>query len=94
MSDGWDWALTDRALRDLRSLDGYSQERITSKLDAIVADEWREPTESREPFEGAPHQKLAIGPFRLGVRADQQAQVRSVHRVAKRGGDAYRGDDE
>ena len=66
MSD-WDWELTDTARRDFDSLDEYARDRITSKLDEIVTDEWREPPEYLEPLEGAPHDKLRIGPFRLAV---------------------------
>lgn len=53
MPEGWEWELTDQALQDLRSLDEYAQNRIVSKLDSIVADEWREPADYLEPFVGA-----------------------------------------
>lgn len=56
-------------------LDEYARERISSKLDEIVTDQWREPTDYLEPLEGAPHQKLRIGPFRLGCRADRGENV-------------------
>lgn len=94
MPEGWEWELTDRGLQDIRSLDDYAQERIVTKLDAIVADEWREPSDYLEPLAGAPHQKLTIGPFRLGARVDRHRQILFIHRIAKRGGDAYRGDDD
>jgi mRNA-degrading endonuclease RelE of RelBE toxin-antitoxin system len=94
MSDEWDWALTDTANRQFDSLDEYARERISSKLDEIVTDQWREPTDYLEPLEGAPHQKLRIGPFRLGCRADRSQQVLFVLNIKKRGGDAYRGDDD
>lgn len=90
----WESELTDTARRDFDGLDDYAQERIASKLDEIIADEWRSPVEYLEPLEGAPHQKLRIGPFRLGCRADRNQQILYVLRIRKRGGDAYRGDDD
>jgi len=69
MSDEWDWELTDTADRQFGGLDEYAQDRISSKLDAIVTDQWRDPMDYLEPLDGAPHQKLRIGPFRLGCRA-------------------------
>jgi hypothetical protein len=49
----WDWELTDTARRDFDSLDEYARDRITSKLDEIATDQWREPPEYLEPLEGA-----------------------------------------
>jgi len=89
----WDWRATDRAQRQLESLDEYAQRRITEKLDDVVNDEWRDPADYLEPLQGAPHQKLRVGPFRLGCRADPQAQILHVLTIKKRGGDAYRSDD-
>lgn len=39
----WDWKLTDTARRDFDGLDEHARDRIASKLDAIVTDEWRDP---------------------------------------------------
>ncbi|WP_135365611.1 type II toxin-antitoxin system RelE family toxin [Halosimplex halophilum] len=85
----WDWELTDTARRDFDALD-----RVASKLDEIVTDQWREPPEHLEPLQGAPHQKLRVGPFRLGCRADRTEDILYVLRIRKRGDDAYRGDDD
>ena len=93
MSSGWDWELTDRTKRELGNLDEYAQERIVSKLDEIVDDPWREPTDYIEPVQGSPNSKLRIGQFRLGCRLDHTEQVLYVARIRKRGGDAYRSDD-
>ena len=41
----WDWELTDTVRRDFDGLDEYARERIVSKLDEIVTDEWRDQTE-------------------------------------------------
>jgi mRNA interferase RelE/StbE len=90
----WDRELTDAARRDFAALDETGRERVASKLDEAVTHRWREPTESLEPLEGAPHQKLRVGPFRLGCRADRDEQVLYVLRIRKRGGDAYRSDDD
>ncbi|MDG5777534.1 type II toxin-antitoxin system RelE/ParE family toxin [Haloarculaceae archaeon H-GB2-1] len=89
----WDWDLTDTARRDFAGLDEYARERISSKLDEIVTDEWREPTDYLEPLEGAPHDKIRVGPFRLGCRPDRQNKILYILRIRKRGGDAYRSDD-
>jgi mRNA interferase RelE/StbE len=94
MSDEWDWEFTDTADRQFDGLDEYAQDRISSKLDEIVTDQWRNPMDYLEPLEGAPHQKLRIGPFRLGCRAARGEQVLYVLTITKRGGDAYRGDDD
>jgi len=94
MSDSWDWQLTDTARRQFDGLDEYARERISSKLDEVVTDQWREPPEFLEPLAGVPHQKLRIGAFRLGCRADRDEQILYVLTVKKRGGDAYRGDDD
>lgn len=55
MSSGWDWELPDRTKRELGDLDEYAQERIVSKLDEIVDDPWREPTDYVEPVQGSPN---------------------------------------
>lgn len=94
MSGEWDWKLTERARRQFDALDEYARERIASKLDEVVEDSWRESTEHLEPLEGAPHEKLRVGPFRLGCRADRGEAVLWVLTIRKRGGDAYRGDDD
>ena len=90
----WDWELTDTARRDFDSLDNHARDRIVSKLDEIVTDEWREPPDHLEPLQGAPNDKLRIGPFRLGCRTDRTKNIRYVLRIRKRGGDAYRSDDD
>jgi mRNA interferase RelE/StbE len=71
-----------------------ARDRVASKLDEIVTDQWREPPEHLEPLQGAPHQKLRVGPFRLGCRADRSEDIRYVLQIRKRGDDAYRGDDD
>jgi mRNA interferase RelE/StbE len=94
MSDDWDWQLTESAHQQFDSLDAYARERITNKLDEIVTDQWRDPPEYLEPLQGAPHDKLRVGPFRLGCRADCEAAILYVLAIKKRGGNAYRGDDD
>jgi mRNA-degrading endonuclease RelE of RelBE toxin-antitoxin system len=93
MPGEWDWELTDSARRQFDKLDGYARDRLVSKLDEIVTDQWRDPTDHLEPLQGAPHQKLRIGQFRLGCRADRDAKILYILTIKKRGGDAYRGDD-
>jgi len=94
MPEEWDWELTESAARQFDGLDSYAKERIASKLDEVVTDQWRDPTDHLEPLEGAPHQKLRIGPFRLGCRAVRDERTLYVLAITKRGGDAYRGDDD
>lgn len=89
----WDWHLADRAKRELENLDQYNQDRIIDKLDEIVSNQWRDPPEFLEPLEGAPHDKLRIGQYRLACRPDREKKILYVLRIKKRGGDAYRGDD-
>ena len=93
MSEEWDWKLTDRSRRQFDALDEHARDRIISKLEEVVTDQWREPTDHLEPLAGAPHQKLRVGPFRLGCRADRDQRILYVVAIRKRGGNAYRGDD-
>jgi len=93
MSDDWDWHLTDSAEREFEALDEYARNRVVSKLDEVVSDPWRSPDDYLEPLAGVPHQKLRVGPFRLGCRTDREAQILWVLTIKKRGGDAYRSDD-
>ena len=86
MSEGWDWELTATADWQFDGLDEYAQDRISSKLDEIVTDQWREPMDYLDPLEGAPHQKLRIGPFRLGCRAARGEQILYVLTITKCGG--------
>lgn len=89
----WAWEFTDTARRELESLDDYAQDRIISKVEEIVDEEWRDPPDYLEPLAGAPHQKLRVGPFRLGARANRDEKTLYILRIRKRGGDAYRSDD-
>lgn len=89
----WDWELTDTARRDFASLDDPARERIATKLDGIVTDEWREPDAYLERLKGTAHGKVRVGSFRLGARLDHDEEVLYILRIRKRGGDAYRSDD-
>ena len=93
--DNTDWTLEffDRAQRQFDRLDPHARDRITTKLDDIVNDEWRDPGDYIEPLTGTPHGKLRVGQFRLGVETDHDALVLNVYTIEKREG-AYRpGDD-
>lgn len=89
----WVWELTGIAKHHFERLDKHARDRITSKLDEIVPDEWREPQNHLEPLAGVPHSKIRIGQFRLGCRGDRQGEILYVLRIRKRGGDAYRSND-
>jgi len=42
MSEDWDWKLTDRSKkRQFEALDEYARDRIISKLEEVVTDQWR-----------------------------------------------------
>ncbi len=91
--DSWDWEFSDPAERDYDSLQPDEQERIVSKLDDIVTDQWRDPSDYLDPLTGAPHSKLRIGAFRLGCHTDQDDRRLWVYTIEKRS-DAYKpGDD-
>lgn len=90
----WDWVFTETARREFAQLDDHARDRIVSKLDEIVTDEWRDPQEYLEPLQGAPHHKLRVGQFRLGCRSDRAENTLYILQIRKRGGDAYRSDDD
>jgi hypothetical protein len=83
--NAWDWLLTETAAVDLDRRDDYAQERIVTTLNDLVSGEWRNPTEDLESLADAPHDKLLIGPFRLGCRVDTEKQVLYVLRIRMRG---------
>jgi mRNA interferase RelE/StbE len=92
MTDGWDWELGGSAQDTFERLDEHQQDRIVSKLDEIVADEWRTPDEYLEPLTGSPYAKLRIGSFRLACSARQDEQLLRVYSIEHRSG-AYTADD-
>lgn len=67
--------------------------RERTSASCVVNDEWRDPSDYLKLLQGVPHQKLRVGPFRLGCRADSQTQILRVLTVKKRGGEACRSDD-
>jgi len=74
MSEDWDWKLTDRSKRQFEALDEYARDRIISSLRKLSPISG-EPTDYLEPLAGAPHQKLRVGQFRLGCRADREQRI-------------------
>jgi len=70
---------TDPAEREYEKRQPHEQERIVSKLDEIVTDQWREPSDYLDLLTGAPHSKLRIGAFRLGCTAVQADQILWVY---------------
>lgn len=89
----WTWQFRSGAKRTYDALDGHAQDRLTGKLDEIVTDQWREPDAYLEPLTGAPHSKLRIGQFRLGVVCDHENQVLDVYTIERRSGAYKPGDD-
>ena len=78
--DEWDWKFTE-------------QERIVSKLDEIITDQWRDPDDYLEPLTGAPHSMLRVGAFRLGCNPVQSDQILWIYTIEKRPGAYKPGDD-
>jgi len=83
--NAWDWLLTETAAADLDRRDDYAKERIVTTLNDLVSGEWRNPTEDLESLAEAPHDKLLVGPFRLGCRVDADEQLLYVLRIRMRG---------
>jgi mRNA-degrading endonuclease RelE of RelBE toxin-antitoxin system len=88
----WTWKFTPRAANQFDDLDSHVQDRIASKLDEVVASEWREPAAYLEPLTGGPFEKLRVGQYRLACVLDHGASVLEVHRIEHRSG-AYTADD-
>ncbi|MGM0448696.1 MAG: hypothetical protein ACQERM_10670 [Methanobacteriota archaeon] len=62
-SDDWTWEFRPPAARAFEGLDTPIQQRIVSKLDDIVTDEWRDPPEYIEPISGVPRGKFVSVTF-------------------------------
>lgn len=92
-SEDWNWRLADSAEREFETLQAHEQERIVSKLDEIVTDQWREPGDYLEPLTGVPHSKLRIGAFRLGCKTVHTTRILWVYTIEKRPGAYKPGDD-
>ncbi|MFW5956580.1 MAG: type II toxin-antitoxin system RelE family toxin [Halorhabdus sp.] len=88
----WSWSFTSQAAEQFDSLDHHVQDRIVSKLDEIVASEWREPVDVLEPLTGGPFSKLRVGQYRLACVLDDKRTILEVHRIEHRSG-AYTADD-
>lgn len=90
--DGWTWEFDAAGRFDFDALDGHIQNRIVEKLDEIVADEWRDPTDHIDPLTGAPWGKLRVGNYRLAVAIDHDDRTLTIRGVEHRR-NAYKGDD-
>jgi len=65
-SDGeWTWKFAPRAADQFDGLDLHVQDRVVTKLDEVVTDEWRDPGDYLEPMTGGPLEKLQVGQYRL-----------------------------
>lgn len=93
MSDEWTWQFRKPAKRAYDDLDDHACNRITDKLDEIVNDRWRTPEDYLEPLTGAPHSKLRIGQFRLGVECNYDRKILDVYTIERRGNAYKPGDD-
>lgn len=88
----WTWAFSRQAAKQFDGLDSHVQDRLVTKLDEIVADEWREPADYLEPLTGGPFEKLRVGEYRLACTLNRTNRVVEVHRIEHRSG-AYTADD-
>lgn len=85
MSDEWGWKLSGRAAAGLEALDAETQQRILEKLEDVVTDEFREPSDFAKPLTGAkPWQTLRVGNYRAIVRFDRESRVMKVGAVGHR----------
>jgi mRNA interferase RelE/StbE len=91
--DGWTWEFKRPAKRAYDDLDEHAQHRIVDKLDDIVTDQWRDPSEYMEPLTGAPHSRIRIGQFRLGCECDYEENTLIIFTIEHRSG-AYKADDD
>jgi mRNA-degrading endonuclease RelE of RelBE toxin-antitoxin system len=94
MTGEWSWEFRPPAADAFADLDDDTQERIVSKLDDIVTDEWREPPDYVEPLASQPHGKIRVGSYRLGVLADRDAETLFVYDIEHRSGAYQPGDDD
>lgn len=91
-SGDWTWTFTPRAADQFDKQEYHVQDRIVSKLDEIVDDQWRDPTDYVEPLAGGPFEKLRVGQYRIACTLDHRNLVLEVHRIEHRSG-AYTADD-
>lgn len=66
--------MAPRAEDQFLNLDAALQDRVISKLDAVVSSEWREPREYLEPLTGSPFDKFRVGDYRI-VKGDHVPRV-------------------
>ena len=93
-TSNWTWEFRPRAARAFEDLNAHVQDRIVTKLDEIVTDEWREPHEHVEPLSGQPHGKIRVGDYRLGSNADRETNTLVVYDIEHRAGAYKPGDDD
>lgn len=92
-TEEWDWEFRGSAQDTFEVLDAHQQDRLVSKLDEIVEDEWRTPDEYLEPLTGSPYSKLRIGSFRLACSCRHDEQLLRVYTIENRSS-AYTADDD
>jgi mRNA-degrading endonuclease RelE of RelBE toxin-antitoxin system len=92
MSEEWSWRLVGKAKDDFRAMDPSDRARLAEKLDEIVDNSWREPSDWAESLTGGPYDRLRVGNWRCAVSFDPNEQLMTVHRIKQRR-DAYKADD-
>ena len=92
MSEAWTWRLVGKAKDDYRALDPPARTRLADKLDEVVENPWRDPSDWAETLTGGPYDRLRIGNWRCAVSFDHDEWAMTVHRI-KRRRDAYTADE-
>lgn len=90
--EDWSWKFTPRSANQFEDLDPHVQDRLVSKLDEVVASEWRDPDDFLEPLTGGPFSKFRVGQYRLACILNREVSILEVHRIEHRSG-AYTADD-
>ena len=92
-SEEWAWVFAPTAVEQFEGLETDVQNRIVSKLDDVVDDQWREPGDHLEPLTGGPFDKLRVGQYRLACVLNRSDRQLEVHRIEHRSG-AFTADDD
>ena len=90
MSEGWSYAFTRSALRDLRRLPRFDAERVYNQLDRLIQDGAGLDSRRLVPLRGQPGvARMRVGDWRVIVVIDHDEEIVVVTKVAHRR-DVYR----
>ena len=63
MSNDWDWEFTPRADDEFADLDPPAQRQLLTKLDEVIADEFRTPPDYLKSLTNLPYSSLRAGSY-------------------------------